>query len=132
MKKVLSTSVKVFSVLMLVGFFSGGLVYGQDIPEEEPGFRKVKPPINKEQSSQVGASSGDASALKPALAPAKASDTVSPASTAGAISPAQASDTVSPASTAGSISSEHPKAVSPSVRQQRGGATDIPPDAAGR
>jgi len=131
MKKVLSTSVKVFFVLMLVGFFSGDLAYGQDIPEDEPGFRKVKPPINKEQSSH-GVSSGDASALKPALAPAKASDTVSPASTAGAISPAQASDTVSPASTAGSISPEHPKAVSPSGRQQQGGATNMPPDAAGR
>ncbi len=124
MKKVFVKSVKVFLVLMLTGFLTSGLAFGQEDDEIIDGSAakseaasksiKVKPPINTGQNSQVG-SSGNASAFKPALSPSKASDTISPASTAGQISPPQS------------------RATSPSsVRQQRGRTGQMPPDAAGR
>lgn len=120
MKKVLLTSIRVFLVLMLVGVFSGSMAYGQEDEEiGDPGANKIKaasdsskmkPPINAGKNSKAVSSSCVRSGFGQALAPAKASDTVSPASTVGEISPAKASDTVSPASTAGSLIPKHPKA----------------------
>ena len=112
MKKVLLTSAKISFVFLLVWGFSVCIAYGQDTRKEAEKssniIPKIKQPADSGKSSKTVGSIDNASVLKPALAPAKASDTISPSLTTGEISPAKASDTISPALNAGSPGLQRP------------------------